>query len=469
MAVQMIMKIKFKKGGARLLGQSKMSKSATLKFESPHPKLSLFSEALLLTFWLLLLAGCSEPDESFENEAVFSSGGSAGQSPENVELPKGDENRGAFPAEQDLVLIVPNYRAVYPVLDSFKVEWLDAVDDALLASEMNQRMSEENKPEDWSLVSVRVSPCSPLGSRAVPEEIDRLCWPEIRLVLQPIVQLIRGRSSPFLFSEDRAIHALYRVEPEDESLLKLIEQLELGYQLEDLDPEELEIFEQSRDAAVHRMLKSVQKLRVMQGPYYSISERPEFSDAETEKVFWERFTQNIIEPYCAPEALYHLTAMSLPLGRAPVRLDLWSFVAFDARDGVLEPAPLEIFDRKSGEVFFSFDDIGKRSEDVTAARADSKLLSLFPQLDEYTQERLTDQTILDRLQLSVQAPEIIDPYQTLVKHTTCSSCHRFNDTPFNFHNLSYFGDREIHVSPRVVADIRRDQDWLKRLYERTPK
>jgi hypothetical protein len=161
--------------------------------------------------------------------------------------------------------------------------------------------------------------------------------------------------------------------------------------------------------------------------------------------------------------------MSLPLGRAPVPLDLWSFVAFNAQDGLLERADLEVKDKESGEVFFNFSaDLGKESEDVSAARADPKLLQRFAQLEERVQERLIDQTILDQTQVPSQAPKIIDPYQTLVVHTTCSSCHRFNDTPFNFHNLSYFGDRAMTVSPRVEADVRRDLDWLKRLLNRSP-
>ena len=36
--------------------------------------------------------------------------------------------------------------------------------------------------------------------------------------------------------------------PENENLLKLLEEIELGYRLDEFDPEALELFEQSRDA-----------------------------------------------------------------------------------------------------------------------------------------------------------------------------------------------------------------------------
>ena len=381
---------------------------------------------------------------------------------------KGDRSKSPFPSDRDLVMIIPQFRAIYPALSIIPSTWLDEVDDALLDSDIGQRISEENTPEDWSLVSIRVSPCTPLGNVADPEEIDQLCWPEVRLVLQPIVQLIQ-RTRPVLFPEDRAIHALYRVEPSHHMLKRLLAWTQQGVRLADIDPAELEKLTVERDQVVGRLLTSVKQLRVTQNIYHGIAERPEFYDAESEQTFWEALTKHLIEPYCKPDALHHLTAMSLPLGRAPVPLDLWSFVAFNAQDSVLERADLEVKDRESGEVFFNFSvELDKGSEDVSAARADPVLLERLDQLNEWVQERLSDQTILDQTQVSRLAPEIIDPYQTLVVHTTCSSCHRFNDTPFNFHNLSYFGDREISVSPRVAADVQRDLTWIKELITRAP-
>ena len=417
---------------------------------------------------ILVNAGCADESEGLDASTTLNQQRTSGEIGAGDGL-KGDDERSPFPSERDIAILIPQYRAIYPALEIIPNEWLEDVDDALLESDIGQRISEESKPDDWSLVAIRISPCSPLGSIADAEEIDQLCWPEVRLVLQPIAQLIEPRGRPVLFPEDRAIHALYRVEPKNPALTRLLELTRLGLRLDEIDPKELDEIASERDLAVARLLTSTRQLRMTKDIYHRVEERPEFFDAKAEEAFWDALTQHLITPYCEPRALHHLTAMSLPLGRAPVPLDLWSFVAFNAQDGLLERADLEVKDKESGEVFFNFSaDLDKGSEDVSAARADPKLLQRFAQLEESVQERLIDQTILDQTQVPSQAPKIIDPYQTLVVHTTCSSCHRFNDTPFNFHNLSYFGDRAMTVSPRVEADVRRDLDWLKRLLSRSP-
>ena len=138
--------------------------------------------------------------------------------------------------------------------------------------------------------------------------------------------------------------------------------------------------------------------------------------------------------------------------------------------GILKRADLKVRDRKTGEVFLSFEeDLGKTSEDVSAALADPQMLEKVREFDEQKQKQIFEHTILDQTQVAQQASQIIDPYQTLIANTTCSSCHRFNDTPFNFHNLSYFGDFAMTVSPRVEADVSRDLDWINELIVRLEK
>ena len=383
---------------------------------------------------------------------------------------KQDHKKSPFPSERDLAMIIPKFRAIYPALSIIPEVWLDHVDQSLFESNIRQRISEESAPEDWSLVALRISPCSPLGHIAEPNEIDRLCWPEVRLVLQPIVQLVRLTGNTFLFPEDRAIHALYRADYQNPYLVEVQELIKQGLKLEDLDAELLSQFEQARDGVATGLLQATQKVRVTDTIYDRIAERPEFNKAETEEQFWEKLTDLILTPYCNANALYHLTAMSLPLGRAPVPLDLWSFVAFDAEEGHLKRADLKVRARKTGKVFLSFEeDLGKTSEDVSAAVADPQMLEKVREFDEQKQKQIFEHTILDQTQVAQQASQIIDPYQTLIANTTCSSCHRFNDTPFNFHNLSYFGDFAITVSPRVEADVSRDLDWINELIVRLEK
>ena len=118
----MIMNFKFKKKQERraapLLGQSNMPKAINPKLESLNLQVSLSARALSLIFCILVFAGCSESDQNIENSAIFTSFDAADQSLSNAEYSKGDDHLGTFPAEQDLVLIVPNYRAVYPILEN---------------------------------------------------------------------------------------------------------------------------------------------------------------------------------------------------------------------------------------------------------------------------------------------------------------------------------------------------------------
>ena len=434
------------------------------------PRIYNFYRVLaVLAVWASLwgLVGCDEAKPPLGDKVSLDD--HLNTSPVRSDDIKGDDTKNQFPAERDLAILIPRFRAIYPVLEIISETWLQAVDDALLESEINQRLSEANRPEDWSLVAVRISPCNPLGHIADLEEIDRLCWPEVRLILQPIVQLIRPTGETFFFADDRSIHALYRIKPQEPALIKVLSQIKQGIQLNQLNPELLLEFETARDQAVVELLRSTKSLRVSDGVYYSIAERPEFNDSEQEEQFWDVLTESLIIPYCSPNALYHLTAMSLPLGRAPVPLDLWSFVAFDAAEGVLEQVDLLVRDRFTGEVLLNFqEDLGKTSEDVSAAVSDPQMLAWFRELDVETKTRLYEQTILDRRRVSQQALEIVDPYKTLVAHTTCSSCHRFNRTPFNFHNLSYFGDLEMSVSPRVEADVARELEWLTRFQLKNP-
>ena len=420
----------------------------------------------IIVFILCLAVSACDHSPTKLNSSSSLAGSSTAVS--NNDTDKGDNELSPFPAERDLAIIIPQYRAIYPALSIIKEEWLDEVELSLFESEIRQNIRDESLPEDWSLVAIRVSPCSPLGHVADPVEIDRLCWPEVRLVLQPIKQLRRPSGSTFLFPDDRAIHALYRVERQNSSLTKITTLIQQGLRLNDIDPSTLAEFEQARDQVAIRLLNAVKKTRVTQDIYHRIAERPEFFDSETENKFWETLNDSLIEIYCLPNSLYHLTAMSLPLGRRPVPLDLWSFVAFDAFEGTLERADLKVRDRVSGEIFFSFkEDLNKWSEDVSASRGDPKMIEYYSQRNPEERTQLSTHTILDHRQIPRRASQIIDPYQTLVAHTTCSSCHRFNDTLFNFHNLSYFGDQEMSVSPRVEADVSRELDWVKALIERT--
>ena len=90
-------------------------------------------------------------------------------------------------------------------------------------------------------------------------------------------------------------------------------------------------------------------------------------------------------------------------------------------------------------------------------------------MNEKQRTQIRSQVIVEIDDLDRLGPQINDPYQTLVSHTSCASCHRDNNLNFNFHNLSYFEDQEISIAPRTVADVKRDMQWSTKLIERLSK
>ena len=249
-----------------------------------------------------------------------------------------------FPAARDLALVVPMEEAKIEALEVLPSRWLAAVVDGLAKSELAENIDEESWPEDWRLVSGRFTVCSPLGKRVDAMEIDRLCWPEIRLVWQPIVENanVSGRVRP-TYGDDRAIHSLYFVEHGDPELAKIRRHLAEGGTLADLSADELAGFDGARDRAGKKLLTALSALRAGSGPYDGIASRPEYFDESTSRTFTVTL-QAMLKEMCPPEGLHELTAFSLPMGRNPAAADLWSFIAFAGRNGQLVPVPLAVHD-----------------------------------------------------------------------------------------------------------------------------
>ena len=372
-------------------------------------------------------------------------------------------------AFQDLAIVFPKDRAQIMALDLIPPTWLEAVNESLARSAIAEYISDENFSEDWSLVSIRVSPCSPLGRVADREEIDRLCWPGVRLVFQPIVDRlsIRGIVRDH-YADDRAIHGLYRLDYEDPHLQEVIRALNRGERLIDLEPELLKRFEDRRDQLAKTLIDQVISLRQSDSTYSESRERPEFYDMRLEQHFIEALNRRLLAPYCRVEALHELTAFSLPLGRNPASLELWSFVAFHQKEGDLKQVPISVNSRIDGRELFRFEGEGElMSEDVTATHGDIQLTQALEDLPLSQSEQLRSQVITETTLNDHKIDEINDPYLTLVNQTTCASCHRANQLNFNFHNLSYLEDYEISISPRTFADIERDLAWSEGLERRS--
>lgn len=371
-----------------------------------------------------------------------------------------DAQAGEFPAVGDLALIVPNNDARIELGTLLPAGWLAKVDAALAASELGESIGDENRPEDWHLVSARFVTCSPLGTVADPAELDRVCWPQIRLVLQPIVENVRvGSTVRAYYADDRAIHALYRVAPEAPELAAMLSRLRAGSRLAGLDPALLDQFERARDTAALRLLDALAALREPGLAYGALGVRPELDGRGDADAFYTRL-RALLARFAVPTALHELTAFSLPLGRNPAAANLWSFVAFTGDRGAITQSRLAIHDARDGVELFAF----PRSEDVTTDVGDPELEDALAAMSPDRHAALVAQVVLDTSTVPTQAARLNDPYRTPVPTTSCASCHRMTNLSFNFHNLSYFEDQDISVAPRVVADVARDVRLARRLW-----
>jgi hypothetical protein len=326
-------------------------------------------------------------------------------------------------------------------------------------------ISDENWEEDWKLVSGRFVTCSPLGKVAERSEIDRLCWPQVRLVFQPVVEDLRvGSVIRQHYADDRAIHALFRVEHDHRALAPVLERVGRNARLWDIPDRELAEFEVARDQAGRRLLRVLESLRGARSGYDQIDVRPELNGFGDNDVFFENLRRSLWS-LCPPEGLHELTAFSLPLGRNPASADLWSFVAFSGHDGWIEQSPLAIHDPTDGELLYAF----PTSEDVTTGMGDGELLDALERMEPWRRNALQEQVVFDTSEVPRLGSKINDPYQTLVPNTSCSSCHRMTNLNFNFHNFSYFEDQGISVAPRVRNDVVRDVALAKQIWNRTAR
>jgi len=377
---------------------------------------------------------------------------------------KADEGSSAFPAARDLALLLPLEDARLRWVDQLPSAWLSEISGALERSELGEDILDESWEEDWRLVSARFTTCQPLGRVAEPEELDALCWPQLRLVWQPVIPelSVTGVVRPW-YADDRAIHTLFFAAPEEPELKAALSLIEGGSAWRSWSPTAQARFAEARDRVARSLLSDLEALRGVEGPYEGLEERPELYSPQAQERFFERLAE-LLRRRCGAEQLSELTAFSLPLGRNPAAADLWSFVAFKAEAGALIQTPLAVRSAETGEELFAF----AESEDVTTGHGDAALDEALEVMPAERAAALRAQVITDTAELPQKVERINDPYQTTVAHTTCASCHRANNINFNFHNLSYLEDQAISVSPRVRADLERDLKLAEQLWRRSP-
>ena len=131
-------------------------------------------------------------------------------------------------------------------------------------TDVGSAFGDESHDSEWRVVSIRIAPCSPLGSH-FGDRPSQLCWPEVRLILQPVIHDHHiGWKTVDAFSDDRAIHALYHVfEPSLVTQSRhVVEQIKqrLGETRGDV-PQSCVDFERLRDASFRYLLDEVYALR----------------------------------------------------------------------------------------------------------------------------------------------------------------------------------------------------------------
>lgn len=412
-----------------------------------HRRYALY---VYLVFVILFCSGCTTLDG---NETDSTDGMTKTRWSANV--------GGTFPVAQDLAILLPRseahtIRANTPIsggLSLLPQEWLTAVTEAFYTTAVATALDDENWYEDWQIASIRIAPCAAL-TNVISEAISELCWPEVRVVWQPTLFdfSIHGVIRP-AYSDDRAIHALYHFLPNggDATSQQLIAQVKSG------DLSQFGQFLSARNDAVDALLSQVAQLRMLPGARYDeLWYRAELiGSADSADRFIERLT-NWLSTIARPDYAHTVTAFSLPTGRQPAGIDLWSFIAFDIDDGNLRQKHLEVIDPFSGEVL----GILEADETVGSGNADPRLIEQME--DPRTGSSLAHQVLTSVEQRSGEfAERINDPSQTLVPNTSCATCHSLNELVFDMHNLSYLENNEMTVSQRVKADVAHELEWIE--------
>ncbi|HEU4411447.1 MAG TPA: hypothetical protein VFS43_39715 [Polyangiaceae bacterium] len=347
--------------------------------------------------------------------------------------------------------------------------WYNEVVRAYGETSVGSALESENLLADWRVVSLRLAPCAPLGLTPA-HDVDRLCWPEVRLVWQPILP---GFSDDNIGSDthadDRAIHALYDAPPEAalgaadaaraRELLAAVGAYNAAWSggpYAPLGASELGEFVALRDQVTRALLDAALALRsgaIPASAYAGVGLRPESGKPSEEKALRGRLL-GLFATYARPERLKALTSFSLPEGRQPALLDEWVFLSFRASGGTLVQENVTFRAPDDGRVLFDFGP----SESASASRDDA---AIYDVLDDPTDgPAIAESVILFNTDRARLAPVLADRGQRLVPNTSCASCHKLNPLRFDFHNFSYLEDRELTVSPRVVTDVALDLAWV---------
>lgn len=364
-------------------------------------------------------------------------------------------------AAKDLAIALPMTFRDVPRDPLFPRTWYQSVSKGFSQTSVGSALDYESPYSDWQLISLRIAPCAPLG--LTPRDAELNCWPEIRLVWQPVQRKIRLHERYMENAgDDRAVHALYPVEParflkadEAARVQASIQTLSLG---KTLTANAFQEFRAARERVLKELLPAVRSLRdpgLSPRAFEGFGIRPETEDSSLQKAFGQRLNA-FLNRWTSPADLRFLTAFSLPEGREPAHLDEWVFLSFRAEKSRLIPEPIRIHSPVDGRVLA---DLGP-SMRGSQSRDDDSLYDLLNGSNDA--EELAANVMLRINDIGRLTPAVRDREKLLVPNTSCVSCHKMNDLRFDFHNFSYLEDRDITISPRVIRDVELDLTWLRK-------
>ena len=350
--------------------------------------------------------------------------------------------------------------------------WYESLKESFQGSSVGNALAEENRYSDWQLVSARLVPCNPLV-RSMNHQPSIYCWPEVRLVIQPVMARLRTRAGMIAqnFADDRAIHLLYDVPSsllkedanEAEVLKSKIHDLvknQIGSEFSGLKINDQSQFIELRNRLSRILMTDALGLRspgISVNDYSGHGLRPELYYGQAEGSFRSKLIV-LLSKYAFPQNLKAMTGFSLPAGREPAHTDEWVFVAFEpTNDGNIKLKNVPVFSMNDGAEIVTLPSVT-----VGTMGQDS---ALFYDLDLSVEpfNQLTKQVLIfEDENRDAAAENIIQTTKTTVENTSCASCHRLNTPIFNFHNFSKFETDEVNVSQRVVNDVIYDMDWLSK-------
>lgn len=355
----------------------------------------------------------------------------------------------------------------------FPDQWYDEILASFRASPIGEAIERENRFSQWQIVALRVDPCSSL-TYTTRDAFDYFCWPELRVVWQPVVENLRRNHEFFThYADDRAIHMIYPLsvahlsstdQPQRLAAIKdRIEQLRdthIRLSYSQLHSDDQVFFQKARDRLSQILLKDTKALRNdREDPqvYRGFGFRPETYHEESYRAFLGRL-RHFLSKYARPGDLQRLTSFSLPAGRAPGEINFWGFVDFAALGGRLRPQPTIVRSLYDGRPILNLGHFsgGRIQQD------DQRIYGMrFPKAD------------LDALQASlmltpgpqeeVARRNLLSPHQVQVVNSSCASCHRINPNRANFHLLSGFEGQMTQVSARVQAEVAENLFWVRQI------